>query len=236
MCTFKKENFSERLKKAMEAKNMSISDLNLAVGVSYEMIRRYINGTAEPRKKVLEKICKCLNISDAWLLLGLKEKEHDNFIDTHFDSDQKLNEKKFSIEMLEITASAGNGYLNSDITKVINLIEYDYNKARHLFNGIKPLDIKIINIKGDSMEGTIECGDAIYVNVSINQFDGDGIYVFTFGRGLYVKRLQLVKNVLKVKSDNKFYDPWEIKEDEIDQLYIHGKVMLSQSMQLRKHS
>ena len=58
---------------------------------------------------------------------------------------------------------------------------------------------------------------------------------FTFGRGLYVKRLQLIKNKLIVISDNKKYQDWDISEEEIDQLYIHGKVMLSQSMMLRKH-
>ena len=58
---------------------------------------------------------------------------------------------------------------------------------------------------------------------------------FTFGRGLYVKRLQLIKNKLIVISDNKKYQDWDISEEEIDQLYIHGKVMLSQSMLLRKH-
>ena len=50
-----------------------------------------------------------------------------------------------------------------------------------------------------------------------------------------VKRLQIIKNKLIIISDNKKYKEWDISEDEVDQLNIHGKVMLSQSMLLRKH-
>lgn len=141
----------------------------------------------------------------------------------------------YIIEVLDITASVGNGYLNSDIQEVIKLIEYDNEEAKILFNGIPSSNIKVINLKGDSMQGTFDCGDAIYVDVSKREFDSDGIYVFTFGRGVYIKRLQLIKNILRVKSDNKLYDPWDIHENEFDQLYIHGKVIFSQSMLLRKH-
>ena len=141
----------------------------------------------------------------------------------------------YVIEVLDINASAGNGFLNNDIVEVIKCIEYDSEHAKTLFNGIPSNNLKIINVSGDSMQGTFESGDAIYIDVTVNQFQSDGIYVFTFGRGLYVKRLQLIKNKLIVISDNKKYQDWDISEEEIDQLYIHGKVMLSQSMLLRKH-
>lgn len=67
------------------------------------------------------------------------------------------------------------------------------------------------------------------------KFNGDRIYVFTFGKSLFVKRLQIIKNKLIVISDNKKYKEWDINGDEAEQLYIHGKVILSQSMLLRKH-
>lgn len=141
----------------------------------------------------------------------------------------------YVIEVLNINASAGNGFLNNDIVEVIKCIEYDNEQAKILFNGMPSSNLKVINVSGDSMQGTFECGDAIYIDITVNQFQSDGIYVFTFGNGLYVKRLQLIKNKLVVISDNKQYRDWEINTDELDQLYIHGKVMLSQSMLLRKH-
>ena len=156
-------------------------------------------------------------------------------IDILNNNDCQSDIDSYVIEVLDINASAGNGFLNNDIVEVIKCIEYDSEHAKTLFNGIPSNNLKIINVSGDSMQGTFESGDAIYIDVTVNQFQSDGIYVFTFGRGLYVKRLQLIKNKLIVISDNKKYQNWDISEEEIDQLYIHGKVMLSQSMLLRKH-
>ena len=96
-------------------------------------------------------------------------------------------------------------------------------------------NLKVINITGDSMQGTFENGDIICIDITVNQFQNDGIYVFTFENRLYVRRLQMIKNKLVVISDNKKYRDWEILTDEFDQLGIHGKVVLSQSMMLKKH-
>jgi phage repressor protein C with HTH and peptisase S24 domain len=47
--------------------------------------------------------------------------------------------------------------------------------------------------------------DLIFVDVNINEFDGDGIYVFGFDGKIYVKRLQMIPDQLLVISDNPKY-------------------------------
>jgi len=220
--------FKDRLRSAMDENNFEIKDVSDGTKISYEMIRRYTAGLAKPRGNNLEKISKFLGVDESWLLFGTGESKNGEII-------KQKDKKSFYIEVLDITASAGTGYLNSDVMEVIKLIEYDSEQAKILFNGINENNLKVINIAGDSMQGTFECGDSIYVDVSQKEFNGDGIYVFSFGRSLYVKRLQIVKDKLLVISDNKMYERWEIYENELDQLYVHGKVMLSQSMLLRKH-
>lgn len=221
--------FKDRLHSVMLERGFDLKDVSKGTKISYEMIRRYYQGIATPRENKLEKISKFLNVDKSWLLFGVG------------DNNETLQKKKenrdnsFYIEVLNITASAGSGYINSDVKEVIKLIEYDSEQAKTIFKGIDAENLKVINISGDSMQGTFDSGDAIYVDVSKRFFEGDGIYVFTFGRNLYVKRLQVIKDIIRVKSDNKLYDSWDISEEEIDQLYIHGKVMLSQSMLLRKH-
>jgi hypothetical protein len=42
----------------------------------------------------------------------------------------------------------------------------------------------------------------IFVDISINEFDGDGIYVFGFDDKIYVKRLQMIPDKILVISDN----------------------------------
>lgn len=66
----------------------------------------------------------------------------------------KLNKNNFQIEGLDIKASVGAAYLNSDIKEVIKLIEYDSEQAKDLFNGVNTENLKVINISGDSMQGT----------------------------------------------------------------------------------
>lgn len=221
--------FKDRLHSVMLERGFDLKDVSKGTKISYEMIRRYYQGIATPRENKLEKISKFLNVDKSWLLFGVG------------DNNETIPEKKrsgdasFYIEVLNITASAGSGYINSDVQEVIKLIEYDSEQAKTIFKGINSENLKVINISGDSMQGTFDSGDTIYVDVSKRIFEGDGIYVFTFGRNLYVKRLQVIKDIIRVKSDNKLYDSWDISEDEFDQLYIHGKVMLSQSMLLRKH-
>lgn len=220
--------FKDRLHSVMRERGFDLKDVSKGTKISYEMIRRYLQGIATPREDKLDKISTFLNVDKSWLLFGVG----DNNVN---EINHEKNENSFYIEVLNITASAGAGYLNSDVMEVIKLIEYDSEQAKTLFKGVNAENLKVINISGDSMQGTFDSGDAVYVDVSKRMFEGDGIYVFTFGRNLYVKRLQVIKNIIRVKSDNKLYDSWDIGEEEIDQLYIHGKVMLSQSMLLRKH-
>lgn len=40
------------------------------------------------------------------------------------------------------------------------------------------------------MSGTIEPGDLLFVDISVQHFDGDGIYAFIYDDTSHVKRLQ----------------------------------------------
>lgn len=212
-----------RMKIVGETQESLAEKLNVTQG----SIAHWLSGRRKPDTDIIASILKAVGIKEITI----------NADGSAIENNAKIKNKKnnFLVEVLNITASAGLGYLNSDVKEVIKLIEYDSEQAKTLFKGVNAENLKVINISGDSMQGTFDSGDAIFVDVSKRMFEGDGIYVFTFGRNLFVKRLQVIKNVIRVKSDNQLYDSWDISEDEIDQLYIHGKVMLSQSMLLRKH-
>ena len=215
------------IKKRMQDIGETQESLAEKLSVTQGSIAHWLSGRRKPDTDVIASILKAVGIKD--IIINADGSAAEN-------KTQNINNKNnFQIEVLDITASAEAGYLNSDVKEVIKLIEYDSEQAKILFKGIDANNLKVINISGDSMQGTFESGDSIYVDVSKKEFNGDGIYVFTFGKSLYVKRLQIIKDKLIVISDNKKYKEWDISEDEIDQLYIHGKVMLSQSMLLRKH-
>lgn len=215
------------IKNRMQLIGETQESLSEKVGVSQGSIAHWLSGRRKPDTEIISMLMSAVGLKEIILNSDGSAIEKDSNINKNNDS--------LYIEVLDITASAGCGYLNSDVQEVIKLIEFNEKQAKLLFNGLNIKDIKVINLSGDSMQGTFESGDAIYIDISKRSFEGDGIYVFTFGRNLYVKRLQVIKDKLIVISDNKSYRDWDIAEHEMDQLYIHGKVMLSQSMLLRKH-
>lgn len=217
-------NLSEKIKKRRKELGLTQTELANLVGTTQQNIGKIEKGENQ-NTALIVPISIALKCDPKWLEMGIGD----------YPEDKQKNKESFYVEHLDIIASAGFGYLNSDVQEVIKLIEFDRDQAKLLFNGLMSDNLKVININGDSMQGTFDSGDALYIDVSIRFFEGDGIYVFTFGRNLYIKRLQVIKDIIRVKSDNALYDPWEIHEYELDQLYIHGKVMLSQSMLLRKH-
>lgn len=141
----------------------------------------------------------------------------------------------YRIDVLDVSASAGDGSPSKDVVEVIRSIEYVPEQARVIFGNRPEQSVKLINVRGDSMEGTIEPGDLIFVDVGVSTFDGDGIYVFDFNGDMFVKRLQKVKSQLYVISDNPRYREWTISEEEMHMLHVAGRVMLSQSQQFRRH-
>ncbi|WP_202902044.1 helix-turn-helix transcriptional regulator [Pectobacterium odoriferum] len=138
------------------------------------------------------------------------------------------NNNVYRVDVLDAEASAGNGrLLSSDVDVTVNSIVYDGEKALKIF-GHRPADaIKVITVTGDSMSGTIETGDYIFVDVAKDYFDGDGIYVFSFKGALLVKRLQFTSDGLLVRSDNSKYADWLITDNNEQHLKVVGRVIYS---------
>lgn len=142
----------------------------------------------------------------------------------------------FRIDVLNFAVSAGPGSINNEFVEVLRSVEYSNERAQVMFDGRKKENLRIINVRGDSMSGTIEPGDLLFIDISIRSFDGDGIYAFLYGETAHVKRLQMMKDQLLVLSDNKTYTPWEpITREEMNRVFIFGKVVGSMPQTYRKH-
>ncbi|ENI8211236.1 TPA: helix-turn-helix transcriptional regulator [Klebsiella pneumoniae] len=227
-----KTTLAERLREARKAASMTQKTLGDAVGVSQAAIQKIETGRAAQTTKLLD-IAKALRVRPEWLSSGTGAMRADG------EDDKKpshINHDVFRVDILDLAVSAGPGIVNQEFVEILHSVEYAPAEARHMFDGRKAENIRIINVRGDSMSGTIEPGDLLFVDISVKSFDGDGIYAFLYDDTAHVKRLQKMKDKLLVISDNKSYAAWDpIEKDEMNRVFVFGKVIGSMPLTYRKH-
>ncbi|WP_041689456.1 helix-turn-helix transcriptional regulator [Enterobacter sp. 638] len=229
-------NIGSRIRYLRLSKNMKIAELAEAVGVDAANISRLETGKQKQfSEQTLNRLAHALSVSVPDLFISL-ENESTVYIDSKNDSSSRKEIDVYRVEVLDVSASAGTGHIQgSDVIDVIHAIEYNSDQALTLFGGRTSSGVKVINVRGDSMASTIEAGDLIFVDVNVNEFDGDGIYVFGFDGKVYVKRLQMIPDQLLVISDNPKYREWNITKENEHRFYVYGKVLISQSQSFKRH-
>lgn len=222
----------EKIRALRKAKQMTILELAAAIGSDVGNISRLERGVQGYKESTLMKIADALGVqvSDIFLFnqkeVSQEEKKEKG----------KKGNNTYKIDVLNVQASAGSGAIvKGDFIETIKSIEYATEYAKTLFNGRPEKSIKMITVTGDSMKGTIDPGDQIFIDMNVRSFDNDGIYIFVFGETLHIKRLQMQKNRLAVLSDNKLYDPWYIDKEDQNKFFVTGKVLLSQSQAYKRH-
>ncbi|MGC9801998.1 S24 family peptidase, partial [Escherichia coli] len=82
-----------------------------------------------------------------------------------------------------LSVSAGPGtYMLSDYVDVLYAIEFTTEHARSLFGNRSQDDIKVMTVNGDSMSPTLVSGDRLFVDISVRNFQTDGVYSFVYGK------------------------------------------------------
>ncbi|HHR6130133.1 TPA: LexA family transcriptional regulator [Providencia alcalifaciens] len=222
----KYSDFAKRLTERMRDAGVDVKQLSENVGVSYEMARRYTLGTAKPRDDKMEQVANTVHSTAVYLDYG---------VDIYGSFGEEQERDTVTVRQIEAFASAGNGYINNPFPEIIRSIEIPKERVYELF-GRNSLDgVVIINADGDSMSPTLNPKDLLFIDTKIEQFTGDGIYVFNFEGSTFIKRLQRVKGrKLAVMSDNEFYPPFYIEDHEMHELYFHGKLIRSLPMSLKQ--
>ncbi len=220
MRPLKEIRYDNLLRLIDEAK--STSDLANRTGIAVSYLLQIKNKNAiqngKPKgigDKIAAKLEDGMNKPRGWL--NQIHSEQSNLINSRIgNEEQKLQEQDLNdfiiIDVLDVSASAGFGS-SSELVEVVNQMRYVPEQFYSLFRNMAPRYIRIINLSGDSMYPTFSSGDMLFVDISVNEFTGDGVYVFTYKGHLYVKRLQNTGDQILVISDNKLYEKWSITEE-----------------------
>ncbi|OAS18647.1 repressor [Pseudomonas putida] len=116
----------------------------------------------------------------------------------------------------DVRAAMGGGQIPHDYPEMLQDIRVSPRHLREMGVTFKEhYHLKMITGWGQSMAPTIKDRDPLLVDITIREFTGDGIYLFSHDEMLYVKRLQKKgRERFKMISDNKHHDPEEIRVDD----------------------
>lgn len=232
-------------------KDKKLTQVNVAksVGVSSVAVTQWEQDSSKPGGNNLISLAKVLSCTPEWLLSGaapidhfqpkhksnsllngynilhLCDEEHANDLET--ESNAENSPKYIELDFYDVEVSAGHGALVIQEEKDDSICFSNKFITKEL--GLKPKNIFLMPVKGDSMVPTLKNQALVMVN-QISEFSGDGIYVFRFDGQLMVKRLQFTKRGLNVVSDNATtYPSWELSRAELktEDFEIIGEVVWS---------
>ncbi len=225
--------FADRLRELAADSGLNIKDFCADIGVSYRTVQNYLAEKSTPNGQFLTLINEKTGASPNWLLLGKAPKyvssegqemggenltmaqSHDEFVPFH---------------RLSVEASAGHGSLVQDENSVGY---YSFKKDWLERRGLKPGNLSVISVSGDSMEPDLYDGDLIVVDQSQTDLRDSNIYAVRFDAGLYVKRIQRAPGGrVMLLSRNQNYSELVVDDSMIDDLdngsfQIIGRVVAS---------
>ncbi|MBV1812498.1 MULTISPECIES: LexA family transcriptional regulator [Pseudomonas syringae group] len=124
----------------------------------------------------------------------------------------------------DVRGAMGGGQIPHDYPEMLQDVRVSPQHLREMGVEFKEhFHLKMVTGWGQSMAPTIKHRDPLLVDVTIREFVGDGIYLFSWDGHLYIKRLQKVdSDHLKMVSDNANHPPEKIR---LDETYVQARVL-----------
>ena len=197
----------ERLKEVRKERGYSQKSLSQQLGVSQQAVGKWDTGRSSPDPETLAKLAELLDTSVDYLL-GISQQNMGGPAQRRFG-----NYEESPIPVVG-TVRAGYGAL---------AFEEDYGVE---YARVKdPDNYFYLVVKGNSMEPRIQDGDLALVHRQPTLENGDlGVMVFGEGEGTLKKYIQR-GNAVILQPFNPDYEPKVLRGEELDQLYIAGRVV-----------
>ena len=217
---------AERIRWVMQKFNLTQQQLADIAGVKQPSVNRWVNGGAHTIKSdPALRICKRLPILMDWLVNGRGEPiVSGGGIVVQFDGEQP-EDGYVEIKAVRIRCAAGNG-IEPTYEEANDLSTKSYRQSWLQKHRLNPDRLIVMEVDGDSMEPFLWDGDSITVNTADRHILNGKVYAFTYRGEFRVKRLRkLLNGGLEVLSDNPTWRPETIPPDEMEWVYIVGRVV-----------
>jgi len=160
----------------------------------------------------------------ASLLAAAEQSDSGNVITVDFSRPGQVGDEVW-IAHYDIRGAMGGGEVTHDYPEMLQDIRVSPSHLRSMgVEFVEHYHLKMVTGWGQSMAPTIKHRDPLLVDISIREFVGDGIYLFSYQGFEYIKRLQRKgKDKFKMVSDNTNHPPEDIWVDEV---FIQARVLL----------
>ena len=214
-------NINENIRFLRKKKGWTQEKFSKKIGIKRSLVGAYEEGRSDPRLNNLLKMCEVFQIS----LDNILKNDVSKLLDSQYLKSDSQDVKVLSItvdklgeENIElINQKASAGYLNSysDFEFIQNLPKFQLPFLN--FSGTH----RAFEIKGDSMlpltSGSIVIGK--YIEDIGFVKDGKTYILLTKEDGIVYKRVELLDNSIKLISDNKEYEPYQIANLDILEIW-----------------
>lgn len=125
----------------------------------------------------------------------------------------------------DVRAAMGGGQIPHDFPEMLQDVRVSPQHLREMgVEFAEHFHLKMVTGWGQSMAPTIKHRDPLLVDISIREFSGDGIYMFSWDGHLYIKRLQWIgDDRIKMISDNTRHSAETIRAEDV---HIQARVLL----------
>lgn len=193
------------------------------VGVPYSTLRAYVSASRPPSPEFLASVYRTFGFMPSWVLTGdLPAKLGDSG-----GAGKGLHDDFIVIPLLPIRASAGSGAVNDDSVDYL-LPGLCFSRSWLSSRGLKPPSLRVIEVRGSSMDGVLSHGDRVLVDLNDTRPQSGFVYVLRQGDELLVKYCQLLPDgVLRVSSANKQFESYDVDLNRNPGIAIVGRVVAS---------
>ena len=216
------EKLIREIERRMKALNLNATSAAKKAGLGQDAIRDIVRGKSlNPANDTLRKIARVLGCSVADLTGERSETRR-----------QKPAADSIEIAELEVYAAAGMGVdgdgtimANEEAVAVVGIHTMPTASFREAY-GISSSRIRIIPVKGNSMEPRLWPGQRVMVDIEDQTPSPPGVFVIWDGLALVLKYVEVVPNSeplrVRISSANKDFMAYE---RTLDEAHINGRVV-----------
>lgn len=207
-------SLAKRISAARAELGLSQKDLGGKVNAAQSTVASWERGQNEPDIATILRLAKVLKRPPEWLAFNLSA---------------EIGADMILIPEIDVQAVSGAPGLAEVAEGDLDAVRHRYAFPRaeaHALFGTSGDGVVIIEVKGDSMIGTLSPGEKVIVNRMDRVPSPPGIFVLWDGMGLVLKRVEYIPHSdppkVRILSDNPRYAPYE---RTVEEAFIQGRVI-----------